>query len=170
MPLFGTLVGLRDELENRIVFGMIDVPALKERWAGEGLACSFNGRPAHVSKCRSLEASQLYTSSPDIFSPDDWAAFEAVSSGVLYRRFGGDCYLYGLLASGHCDLVIETSLKVFDFMALVPVVEGAGGIMRDWSGKPLTPHSDGRVVAAATEDLLVQALEILQHRKADAAQ
>jgi fructose-1,6-bisphosphatase/inositol monophosphatase family enzyme len=67
-----------------------------------------------------------------------------------------------LLASGHCDLVVETSLKTFDFMALIPVVEGAGGLMRDWSGAPLTPDSDGRVVAAATPALMEQALEALQ--------
>jgi fructose-1,6-bisphosphatase/inositol monophosphatase family enzyme len=67
-----------------------------------------------------------------------------------------------LLASGHCDLVVETSLKSFDFMALIPVIEGAGGIIRDWDGRPLTPDSDGRVIAAANDSLLKQALTVLK--------
>ena len=81
----------------------------------------------------------------------------------MFRRFGGDCYQYGLLASGYCDLVVETSLKSFDFMALVPVVEGAGGVVRDWEGRPLNPMSDGRVIAAANERLLDQALAVLSN-------
>jgi len=80
----------------------------------------------------------------------------------MFRRFGGDCYQYGLLASGHCDLVVESSLKSFDFMPLVPVIEGAGGVICDWEGQPLTRDSDGRVIAAANATLLQQALAILK--------
>jgi len=63
----------------------------------------------------------------------------------MFRRFGGDCYQYGLWPRGIAILVVESSLKSFDFMALVPVIEGAGGVIRDWEGQPLTRHSDGRV-------------------------
>ena len=78
------------------------------------------------------------------------------------RRYGGDCYLYGMLASGHCDLVVEVQLKPHDFMAVVPVVQGAGGRISDWQGSPLTFASDGRVLAAGTEALWQQALEELR--------
>lgn len=162
MPLFGALIALRDDRLDRIVFGMIDMPALGERWSGDGASCRFNGRPARVSSCRRLADAQIYTSSPDIFSADEWAVYDRVSRLATFRRFGGDCYLYGLLASGHCDLVIESSLKPFDFMALVPVVEGAGGCISDWDGKPLTRESDGRVVAAATKELLVEAVDAIR--------
>ena len=160
MPLFGTLIALADA--DRATVGVVDIPALGERWFGGPDGALFNGRPARVSAVTRLAEAQIYTSSPDFFQPDEWPRYDALSRRCLFRRFGGDCYQYGLLASGHCDLVVETSLKTFDFMALIPVVEGAGGLMRDWSGAPLTPDSDGRVVAAATPALMEQALEALQ--------
>jgi histidinol phosphatase-like enzyme (inositol monophosphatase family) len=162
MPLFGTLVALADERKGAVVAGMVDMPALAERWYGTPRGVTFNGKPAKVSRTARLEDAQIYTSSPDFFTPQDWARYDLLSKKAMFRRFGGDCYQYGLLASGHCDLVVETSLKSFDFMALIPVVEGAGGIIRDWDGRPLTPDSDGRVIAAANDSLLKQALTVLK--------
>lgn len=77
------------------------------------------------------------------------------------RRFGGDCYGYGLLASGHADLLLEMNLHPYDYMALVPVIEGAGGVITDWTGQPLTLRSDGRVLAAASPALHAEALAAL---------
>ncbi len=85
-------------------------------------------------------------------------------SRVGIRRFCGDCYAYGLLASGHCDLVAETGLQPYDYLALVPVIEAAGGIVTDWDGAALTLDSDGRVLAAATPALHGAALAILRDR------
>ncbi|KPG01460.1 histidinol phosphate phosphatase [Rhodopseudomonas sp. AAP120] len=161
MPLFGTLIALNDDRDGRVVAGMIDMPALGERWYGTAAGTTFNGLRVNVSSISELADAQIYTSSPDFFTPEDWERYDTLSRKAMFRRFGGDCYQYGLLASGYCDIVVETSLKSFDFMALVPVVEGAGGIIRDWSGRPLDPTSDGRVVAAANEKLLEQALEVL---------
>ncbi|MGC4025510.1 MAG: inositol monophosphatase family protein [Mesorhizobium sp.] len=158
MPLFGTLIALYDEELGAPIFGMIDMPALGERWVGDSKETHLNGRRVSVSACTALDQAQIYTSSPDIFSDEDWQVYDRLSRRAAFRRFGGDCYLYGLLASGYCDLVVETSLKTFDFMALIPVVEGAGGFIRDWRGDVLTPLSDGRVVAAATQELLQSAL------------
>ena len=162
MPLFGTLIALADERKAAVVAGMIDMPALAERWYGSSSGTTFNDTPAKVSRALNLEDAQIYTSSPDFFSPEDWARYDTLSRKAMFRRFGGDCYQYGLLTSGYCDLVVESSLKSFDFMALVPVIEGAGGVIRDWEGRPLTRNSDGRVVAAANETLLRQALAILR--------
>lgn len=96
-----------------------------------------------------------------MFTPEDWARYERLSSHTALRRFGGDCYMYGLLASGFCDLVVEESLMPYDYMALVPVVEGAGGVMSDWEGRPLSLVSDGRVLASANAALHEQALKFL---------
>jgi myo-inositol-1(or 4)-monophosphatase len=82
-----------------------------------------------------------------------------LSRKAALRRFGGDCYSYGLLASGHCDLVIESTLKPHDYLALVPVIEGAGGKVTDWEGNALGLTSSDRIVAAATEALWKQAIE-----------
>ncbi len=162
MPLFGTLIALEDEKNSAVIAGMIDVPALAERWYGTPNGTTFNQQPARVSRVVNLGDAQVYTSSPDFFSPEDWRRYDVLSRKAMFRRFGGDCYQYGLLASGYCDLVVECSLKSFDFMALVPVIEGAGGVICDWEGQPLTRHSDGRVIAAANTVLLQQALAILR--------
>ncbi len=160
-PLFGSLIALLRG--GRPVLGVIEAPILGERWIGvAGRATRRNGATVAASACRSLERAVLYTTSAELFDPPDRAGYERVGARCALRRFGGDCYLYGMLASGHCDLVIESRLKPHDFMALIPVVEGAGGRISDWHGDPLDLQSDGRVVAAATEELWRGALEALR--------
>ena len=160
-PLFGSLIAL--ERQGRPVLGVIEAPVLGERWVGaEGRGTLFNGKPARTRDCRALGAAVLYTTTPDTFSGAERARFEALSARTALRRFGGDCYLYGMLASGFCDLVIESRLKPHDFMALAPIVTGAGGLISDWEGAPLGAGSDGRVVAASTESLWRETLEILR--------
>jgi inositol-phosphate phosphatase / L-galactose 1-phosphate phosphatase / histidinol-phosphatase len=160
-PLFGSLIALGRQ--GCPVLGVIEAPVLGERWVGaEGRGTLFNGKPATTRDCRALEAAVLYTTTPDTFDGAERARFEALSARTALRRFGGDCYLYGMLASGFCDLVIESRLKAHDFMALAPIVTGAGGRISDWEGAPLSAGSDGRVVAASTESLWRDALEILR--------
>jgi myo-inositol-1(or 4)-monophosphatase len=160
-PLFGSLIALARQ--GRPVLGVIEAPVLGERWVGaEGRGTLFNGRPARTRDCRALGAAVLYTTTPDTFDGAERARFEALSARTALRRFGGDCYLYGMLASGFCDLVIESRLKPHDFMALAPIVTGAGGLISDWEGAPLGAGSDGRVVAASTESLWRETLEILR--------
>jgi len=160
-PLFGSLIAL--ERQGRPVLGVIEAPVLGERWVGaEGRGTLFNGKPARTRDCRALGAAVLYTTTPDTFDGAERARFEALSARTALRRFGGDCYLYGMLASGFCDLVIESRLKPHDFMALAPIVTGAGGLISDWEGAPLGAGSDGRVVAASTESLWRETLEILR--------
>jgi myo-inositol-1(or 4)-monophosphatase len=97
----------------------------------------------------------------ETFDAGERRRFETLSARAALRRFGGDCYLYGMLAGGYCDLVIEVQLKPHDYMAAIPIIEGAGGRISDWRGAPLSSESDGRVVAAATEALWQQALHEL---------
>lgn len=164
-PLFGTLIAvLRD---GRPIVGVIDMPALDERWigiagaqtvyrcAGRSLGCATRGDVV-------MGTAAVSTTSPDMFAPDDWARFDAVSRRARLRRFGGDCYQYGRLACGELDLVGEGDLKPYDYLALVPVVEGAGGVITDWAGAPLALGSDGRVLAAANSDLHAEALASLK--------
>jgi myo-inositol-1(or 4)-monophosphatase len=160
VPLFGTLIALLHG--HQPVLGIIDIPATGERWLGQcGKPSLFNGAVAKTSACRRIGDARVFTTSPDMFAAEDWKHFDALSQRAAFRRYGGDCYIYGLLASGHCDLVIETGLKPYDFMAMIPVIEGAGGKISDWRGNALGLHSDGRVVAAATEELWREALEDL---------
>jgi inositol-phosphate phosphatase / L-galactose 1-phosphate phosphatase / histidinol-phosphatase len=160
-PLFGTLIALCQG--ERPVLGVLETPALAERWVGcEGRATLFNGVKVRARDCRTIDEAVVYTTTAETFSVAEWQRFEALTRRAALRRYGGDCYLYGMLASGHCDLVIEVQLKPHDYMAVVPVVEGAGGRISDWRGAPLGMTTDGRVVAAATEALWRQALEELK--------
>ena len=127
--------------------------------AGEG--CFFNGQRCHTSECRTLDEAILMTTSVEYFSPDHMGKFTELQQKTRVRRYGGDCYIYAMVASGWADIAAETGLQSYDYMALVPVIEEAGGVITDWSGKRPDIVSDGTILAAATPELHQQALEIL---------
>ncbi len=146
-PLFGTLIALL--WQGRPVLGVVDHPIMGERWVGQaGEPTRLNGEAAQVRPCAELSRAALYASHPDMFRGADAVSFSRVAKAVALPLFGGDCYAYGLLASGFVDLIVEATLGPDDYFALVPVVEGAGGIITDWDGQALHMGSDGRVVAA----------------------
>lgn len=147
-PIFGTLIALLQD--GWPVLGIIDQPIAGERWVGAmGHPTLFNGKTVTTRSCRSLSDAVLATTGPQYFSDHDSEHFMALAAQTSHKRmvFGGDCYNYGLLSSGHIDLVVEAGLKLHDFAALVPVVEGAGGTMCDWNGDPLNADSAGHVIA-----------------------
>ena len=159
LPLFGTLISLA--YEDAPFVGMIDIPATGERWTGAPGRADFGGRPATTSDRTALGDARLYATSPEMFGGDTLGTFRRVSDRALMRRYGGDCYSYGLLASGHCDVVMEVGLQPYDYMALVPVIEAAGGVVTDWSGGKLSIGSAGDVVAAATPALHAEVLRLI---------
>jgi myo-inositol-1(or 4)-monophosphatase len=159
MPLFGTLIALAEGGKAR--YGVIDMPMLAERWVGTPTTAYFNGTMAKTSNCQELGQARFYTTSPDMFRGDEVSQFERLSTMAGLRRFGGDCYIFGLLASGHVDLVLETGLQPYDYMALIPVIEGAGGCISDWKGVPLSISSSGQVLASASRRLHDAALATL---------
>ena len=147
LPIFGTLIAL---LHRGVpVLGIIDQPISKERWLGAaGRSSTLNGRPIKVRACAALDKAYMYSTAPLMFPGPIAKRHEALAEKVKLFRWGGDCYAYGLLAAGHVDLVVENSLKLYDFAALVPVIKGAGGLITDWRGKELDMRSDGSVLAA----------------------
>ena len=74
-------------------------------------------------------------------------------------RYGCDCYAYCMLAAGFIDLVIETALQPYDIVALVPIIEAAGGIVTDWDGS--RHEKGGNIIAAATPELHKAAMAIM---------
>lgn len=147
-PIFGTLIALL--VDGWPVLGIIDQPVLGERWIGaSGQPTTFNGREVRTRPCRELADAMLATTGPHYFDDHQGEHFMALAARTDHRRMmmGGDCYNYGLLASGQIDLVCEAGLKLHDWAALVPVVEGAGGTMCDWNGDPLGPDAEGNVLA-----------------------
>ncbi|MEJ6011999.1 inositol monophosphatase family protein [Novosphingobium aquae] len=157
--MFGTLIAL--VVEGWPVLGVIDQPVMKERWLGvSGRPTTLNGNPVRTRACRSLSDATLATTGPHYFDDHEGGHFMALAAKTDHRRMvmGGDCYNYAMLASGHLDIVCEAGLKLHDYAALVPVVEGAGGTMCDWNGDPLHAGSTGHVLAlgdpARVEDVI----------------
>ena len=159
-PTFGTLISLLEQGSPSL--GIIDMSARGERWAGgHNMPSTLNGEVCNSSDCEQLRGCRLVCTSPDMFSESQLQGFKRLLGKTAFYRYGGDCYNYGLLASGFVDLVVESDLEPYDFCALVPVVESAGGIISDWQGNPLTMSSQGDVVASATMSLHEQALAVL---------
>lgn len=162
-PIFGTLIALM--IEGWPMMGVIDQPILQERWLGVmGRPTLFNGTAAVARRCPDLAKALLATTSPALFDDTQLHAFEHLDAAVMSTVLGGDCYNYGCVASGWLDVVVEAQLKIYDFAALVPIVEGAGGRMCDWSGDPLTGDSIGEVIAAGDPARIEEILELLACR------
>jgi inositol-phosphate phosphatase / L-galactose 1-phosphate phosphatase / histidinol-phosphatase len=147
VPLFGTLIALTQA--GKALLGVIDQPISRERWIGAvGRKTTLNGAPIRCRACRGLAAATLSATTPEMFKGEDAGAFARVSAMAKLVRFGGDCYAYGLVAAGFVDLVVEAGLKIYDFCAMAPIVEGAGGVASDWHGRALDLASDGHVLVA----------------------
>lgn len=156
-PTFGTLIGLCQG--ETPVLGVIDQPITKERWIGQsGQPTTYNGTPVRTRACPSLKKAIFATGSPTQISKNDPQRFDRLQEATRYPVFQGDCYFYGLMANGFMDLIVESQLGIYDFIALVPVIEGAGGIMTDWNGNAKTLNGDATVVACGDPNLHKAAL------------
>ena len=161
-PSFGTLIGLLDG--DRPIVGIIDQPITGERWIGAvGRPPLFRGPlggQAGSRPCAALAHAELSCTSPEMLGEQE-PRWRRLAGSVRRNYWGGDCYAHGLLALGQIDIVAECSMKVWDWAALVPVVEGAGGRVTDWSGNPLRPNGDGSVLSVGDPALLPLAVALL---------
>lgn len=159
-PLFGCLVGFVED--NVVKAGGLAMPALNEIWIADRTGPTLlNGKPCRVSECVQLNTANILTSSPDFFNSEELKKFEQLCKHTQFRRFGGDCYTYAMLAGGWVDLVVESGLFPFDYLPLVPIVEQAGGVMTDWQGNALNLQSGSQVIASSTPELHEAALASL---------
>jgi inositol-phosphate phosphatase/L-galactose 1-phosphate phosphatase/histidinol-phosphatase len=161
IPVFTNMIALLRAGEP--ILGVINQPVLGERWVGAaGRPTTLNGDAVSVRPASRLGDVALHATSPGMFEAgDDMAAYERLAAACWYRRFGADCYAYGLLASGHVALVAEAQMKIHDYLPPVRIVEGAGGVITDWQGQPLGLDSSGHVLAAASAELHAAALALL---------
>src|SRR2546426_6596125 len=161
MPAWGTLIALLRSGEP--VFGMMSQPFIRERFSGDGGRAHYRGpageRELRIRACSALSDAVLFTTSPLLMNPTDRASFARVENRVRLSRYGGDCYAYCMLAAGHIDLVIETELKAYDVLPLIPIVTGAGGVLTAWDGGSAV--SGGRIVAAGDRRAHAAALKLL---------
>jgi histidinol phosphatase-like enzyme (inositol monophosphatase family) len=154
-PTFGTLIALLDGATP--VVGVIDQPVTRERWIGAVgrrtvFRGPFGGHPG-CRRCPALSQAELSCTSPEMLGPDG-TRWQRLCAAVRRNYWGGDCYAHGLLALGQIDVIAECTMKLWDWAALVPVVEGAGGRVTDWSGQVLRPDGDGRVLSVGDPSLL----------------
>jgi myo-inositol-1(or 4)-monophosphatase len=153
LPVWGTLIGL---LQNgRPVLGMMNQPFTRERFWGDGGQARWRGlsgeRALMTRPCTSLAEATIMTTSPQLIPADLRAKYEAVERETRLARYGCDCYAYCVLAAGHIDAVVEAGLKPHDVVALVPIVEGAGGVITNWDGGPAA--QGGAIVASGDKRL-----------------
>jgi len=164
LPLWGTLVALNDG--DTVVFGALDQPWLGERFLGfegEAFRLTKDGESKLVSRPpRPLHECIVQTTTPDMFATDDTlAGFHKVRDSVSMMRYGGDCYAYALVAMGGIDAVLESSLQPYDIQALIPIIEGAGGVVTNWEGEPCL--DGGSVLASANASVHEALLKVLQN-------
>ena len=162
LPIWGTLIGLTRGGES--IYGMMHQPFTGEYFVGDGKAARYRGpagdRALRTRTCGALADAVLMTTSPLLMQETDRSSFAKVEQAVRLSRYGGDCYAYCVLAAGHVDLLIETELKPHDVLPLIPIIEGAGGVITTWEGG--RPHDGGRVIAAGDKRVHAQAMALLQ--------
>jgi myo-inositol-1(or 4)-monophosphatase len=157
-PTWGTLIAFNRA--GKPLVGIMDQPFTGERYLGHPGGAFLGERKLRVRPCDSLGDATLFATTPDMFAtPGERRAFAALESAVKLRRFGGDCYAYCMLAMGFVDLVVEASMGPYDIQALIPIVEGAGGIVTDWQGKDAA--NGGQILAAGNAALHAQAMAVL---------
>ncbi|MBL8699603.1 MAG: inositol monophosphatase family protein [Alphaproteobacteria bacterium] len=147
MPVFGTLISLlRDGVP---ILGIIDHPVTRDRWFGAvGHATTRNGQACRTRACPSLADAIMTTSNPDFYPVHERPAYEALRERTQWRIYGGSCFSYGLMASGRTDVAIDTGFSIHDYAPYKPILEGAGGVVTDWEGRPITFETGHRILSA----------------------
>ena len=149
LPVFGTLIGLARG--GHPLLGIVDQPVTGDRWTGiDGDGTWHNGERVHTSPCRRLSEALVCTTSHEYYQGEDARAFRRIVSGARWVVYGGNCLAFAQVACGFVDIALEARVGAYDYCALVPVVENAGGVMTAWTGEPLTivPPPGGRIVAS----------------------
>ena len=167
LPTWGVLIGLM--VKGRPTYGMMVQPFTGERFVGDGGNTFWSGtalgknrerRRLTTRRCDTFAMATVMTTSPLLYSDDKLAALRRVEADARLVRYGCDCYAFAMLAAGHVDCVLEAGVQPYDVVALVPIIEGAGGIITSWDGG--SPAKGGDIVASGDERLHRLALERLK--------
>ena len=157
---FGNLISLTQN--KKPIIGIINCPAHNERWVGvKNHNTTINQQTAKTSGIEKIKDAYLFTSGLYFDEPHLRNGVKKITEKVKYYRYGGDCYMYGMVASGLIDIVIEDTLKVHDYMALVNIIEGAGGEITDKFGNEITTDSKGSIIASANKKLHSELISLI---------
>lgn len=162
VPAWGILLGLT--FEESCLVGVMHQPYLGETFLGNAdgawIRRAGSKQAIRTSRTNELGSAIVYCTHPSMFTnTEDLEKFERIADKSRMMRFGGDCYSHCLLAHGLIDLVVEGSLEPYDIIPLIPIIEGAGGIVTNWQGGDAS--SGGLIVSAANPELHTKALETL---------
>jgi len=162
VPAWGTLLGLK--FDEECIAGVMHQPYLGETFFGGAGSAALRRAGKEIelrtSETRELASAIAYCTHPAMFpTPENLERFKRVDGAIRMMRYGGDCYSYCLLAHGMIDLVVEGELQPYDIVPLIPIIEGAGGVVTNWQGE--SAMSGGLIVAAANPALHDQALALL---------
>ena len=163
IPVWGTLIGLMSKGVPEL--GMMAQPFTGERFAGDGKTAWYTGpggpRALATRRCAGLAEAVLFTTSPFLFDAAEEPAYRRLESAARLTRYGCDCYAFAMLAAGFVDIVVEAGLKPYDIVALIPIIDGAGGRVTTWDGGPAA--GGGRIVATGDprlHDTVLRALKL----------
>jgi myo-inositol-1(or 4)-monophosphatase len=165
-PTWGTLIGLTHN--GHPCYGMMHQPFTRERFVGDGAAAFWRGpgldgeiveRKLTTRRCAAIEEATVMTTHPALLAPGTLDPFMRVEQKARLSRYGGDCYMYCMLAAGHVDVIIESGLNAYDIVALIPIIEGAGGVVTAWDGG--SAASGGAIVASGDKRLHETVLALL---------
>ena len=161
VPVFGTLIALA--VDQKPVLGLMHLPMTLQRYEGVvGRASTLNGTALRTRPCQDLRQAILSNSNPDFLNAAETLALNALRKATAWRIYGGCCMSYGLLAAGRTDVAIDSGLKVWDYAPFVPLIKGAGGVITDWQGQPLTLASGPQILAAGDARRHAQVLALIQ--------
>lgn len=165
-PVFGTLLSLMQN--GKPILGVIDMPMTRERWIGrQGEATLRNGEAVHTRTCSRLGDAVMSTSNPDFYSKQDRPYLDHLRQETKLNVYGGSCMAYAQIATGRIDIGFDVGFDIHDYLALVPVIEGAGGIITDWQGNALTKTSGDKLVACGDGRVHEQAIKVFQTSASD---
>lgn len=158
---WGLLMGLFDG--ERPVVGVMHQPYTEEIWSGDGRSASFRRRgetrDLRTRPCASVADAVLATTTPVLFQGQEREGFQRLEGSVKLARYGGDCYLWAMVAMGYVDLATDANLNAYDIQGLIPIIEGAGGVVTTWSGG--NPSLGGTILASGSRELHESALRIV---------
>jgi len=161
LPTFATLLAVAHE--GKPIIGIIDQPVTSERWVGAvGRHTEFNGRRIQTRECKQLADAVMATSAPDYFNPATALVYQRLLEATRWPLYGAGCHAYGQMAAGRIDVGLEADHNAHDYCALVPIVEGAGGVISDWQGAPLTISSRDQFVASGDPRIHGQVLALIE--------
>lgn len=135
VPLWGSLIAVARGEE--ILAGAIYCPAVDELvCAALGEGCWWNGSRARVSGVNTLQRALVCTTDPTYAgAAERGARFNALAAGAGTVRAWGDCYGYLLVATGRAEVMADPQMSLWDAAALQPVIDEAGGVFTDWTGR-----------------------------------